>query len=235
MKKHIPNFITLLNLLCGAISLTLIAQGDYLTAILFGAASQVFDFLDGMAARVLKAYSAIGKQLDSLADVISFGLVPSFMIYRLLTDAGAQGIASYLAFLLLLAAAWRLAVFNIDEGQTRTFRGLPTPAAAIMAMWVPLLSYSGNTIISDLAASTPFLLTLSVALSYLMVSEIKLFSLKISSFSFRGNIHRYLLLFLLLALLILHWPLAGILVIPLYILLSLIFSERVRADEQGKS
>jgi len=131
MKKHIPNFITCLNLFSGCVASYLAFKGNYqgaFVAILFAA---VFDFLDGFAARLLKAYSPMGKELDSLADMISFGLAPGAIVFSLLTDTGINEWLPFAGFLIPVFSGLRLAKFNIDDRQTSSFLGLPVPANAI--------------------------------------------------------------------------------------------------------
>mgnify|MGYP000981582205 FL=1 len=142
MKKHIPNILTLLNLFSGCIAIIMAFKNDFEGVVIWVAIAALFDFFDGMAARILKAYSPLGKELDSLADVVSFGVAPAAALYILMNNYfllnGLPLIVShyapYLAFLIPMFAAYRLAKFNIDERQTTSFFGLPTPANGLF--WI---------------------------------------------------------------------------------------------------
>lgn len=204
MIKHIPNSITCCNLLSGCISIVLLCNG-YVTAagvMIFAAA--VFDFFDGFAARLLKAYSPLGAQLDSLSDVVSFGVAPSFIIYHYLSQeptANSLGIEisgfniiPFAAFFLAIFAELRLAKFNIDDRQTTSFIGLPTPAMGLFMASLPFtLKNESLAFIGNLITNPYFLLTIVAIFSYLMVSEIPFFSLKIKNLRFKENIHIYIL------------------------------------------
>jgi CDP-diacylglycerol---serine O-phosphatidyltransferase len=234
--KHIPNFITSLNLAAGFTAVIFAATGETVTASWLILAAMVFDFLDGFSARLLKAYSAIGKELDSLADVVSFGVAPGIIIYNLLSNSFSAGApaeinADSLNTILIIAisavmpvcAALRLAIFNIDETQAKTFRGLPTPANALAVITVVISSrYSDSAPVTSFAGSTVLLIIFTVILSLLMVSRIPLLSLKVSDLKFKGNEGRYIMIGLIL----IAYAIFGIasvpLIIPLYILSSLI-------------
>jgi len=214
MRKQIPNIITLLNLLSGCIAITMAFQGIFEGVVLWVVIAALFDFLDGMVARLLKAYSNIGKELDSLADVVSFGVAPAVAVFILLRDHltspaalnGVPQLIPYLAFLIPLFSAFRLARFNLDERQSSSFLGLPTPANALF--WI---SYCyGIDRLAPLESSFLYLtLALIVILSLLMVSEIPMFSLKIKSWRLKGN-GRQLTLIVLSAVLIAVWGITGI-------------------------
>lgn len=204
MIKHIPNSITCCNLLSGCISIVLLCNG-YVTAagvMIFAAA--VFDFFDGFAARLLKAYSPLGAQLDSLSDVVSFGVAPSFIIYHYLSqqptanslsiEISGFNIIPFAAFFLAIFAELRLAKFNIDDRQTTSFIGLPTPAMGLFMASLPFtLKNESLAFIGNLITNPYFLLTIVAIFSYLMVSEIPFFSLKIKNLRFKENIHIYIL------------------------------------------
>lgn len=236
MKKHIPNFITSLNLVSGFIAIILAAGGDLINASWFIAAAMIFDFLDGFSARLLKAYSDLGKELDSLADVVSFGVAPAVIIYNfLINSSSAENILHYetplagnvmiiiIPAIMPVCAALRLAIFNIDVSQTTSFKGLPTPANAIAVISLVVAGhYAGSSFISSLTGSPVFLILLTLTLSLLMISRINLFSLKIANLKLKGNEGRYLMVFLLLAALILIGINAAALIIPLYIISSLV-------------
>jgi CDP-diacylglycerol--serine O-phosphatidyltransferase len=233
--KHIPNLITSLNLLSGFTAVIFAAQGDAVIASWLIVAAMIFDYLDGFSARLLKAYSDIGKELDSLADVVSFGVAPAVIIYHLLSnalspDAGILLNEDPLQTLLLLTpgimpvcAALRLAKFNIDPGQSTTFKGLPTPANAIAVISLLLaMNFSQSGILQHILTSPAWLILVTSILSLLMVSRIPLLSLKVSSLSLKGNEGRYLLVLLIaIALAIFGW-MALPLIIPLYIVASVV-------------
>ncbi|HBC78359.1 MAG TPA: CDP-diacylglycerol--serine O-phosphatidyltransferase [Bacteroidales bacterium] len=229
--KHIPNFITSLNLAAGFAAIIFTTNGDLITASWLIVAAMVFDFLDGFSARMLKAYSATGKELDSLADVVSFGVAPGLIIYKLLAVSagnlsefsGFKGILIYIVVLMPVCAALRLAKFNIDTTQTTFFKGLPTPANAIAVISVVLAAhYSPQPLLKTLTGSLSVLIAYSVVLSFLMVTRIPLLSLKFKNVGFSGNEGRYILLGIILILFILFRYAAAPMIIPVYIIVSLI-------------
>jgi CDP-diacylglycerol--serine O-phosphatidyltransferase len=234
--RHIPNFITSLNLASGFTAIIFAASGDIVTASWLILVAMVFDFLDGFSARLLKAYSAIGKELDSLADVVSFGVAPGIIIYHLLRISFSPGEpadinADSLNTILLIAitsvmpvcAALRLAIFNIDETQAKTFKGLPTPANAIAVISLVIAAhYSESAAVTAFTGSPVLLIIFTVILSILMVSRIPLLSLKVSDLKFKGNEGRYIMIGLILISFAVFGIASATLVIPLYILSSLI-------------
>lgn len=234
--RHIPNFLTLMNLLMGLAGLLLVMQRNpaYASLLIFAAA--VFDLLDGMAARALNVRSELGKQLDSLADLVSFGVLPAFILFRVLEfrllgfSGTAWTIAAYIPLLIPLFAALRLARFNIDTRQEDSFIGLPTPAAAL---WVASLEAPGGlaTLTGGLSLSgylfhPATLCGFSIMLCGLMVSNTRLFSLKMKRLSFSAYPRQWVLI-LLSVLLLVFFRASGIgMAILLYVALSLIFSAR---------
>jgi CDP-diacylglycerol---serine O-phosphatidyltransferase len=232
--KHIPNFITSLNLTAGFIALIYASNGDLFTASLLILAAMIFDFFDGMSARLLKAYSEIGKELDSLADIVSFGVAPGIIIFRMLESSLADLIAvndsSAIAIkvivfaisaLMPVCAALRLAIFNIDTTQTTSFKGLPTPANALAVISLVLAGhFSDNGFVSKITGSPVILGIFTIVLSLLMVSRIPLLSLKFSNLKIKGNEGRYLLIALVLVSLVILGSKAFLLIIPLYLLAS---------------
>lgn len=199
MIKHIPNSITCCNLLSGCISIALMCNGYAIAAGVMIFIAAVFDFCDGFAARLLKAYSPLGAQLDSLSDVISFGVAPSFIIYHYLNqvvslDVMGFNIFPFMAFFLAVFAALRLAKFNIDDRQTTSFIGLPTPAMGIFVAALPIvLRNESLALIRNMIINPYFLTALIVVFCYLMISEIPFFSLKMKNLNFKKNIHIYIL------------------------------------------
>jgi CDP-diacylglycerol---serine O-phosphatidyltransferase len=236
MKKHIPNFITSLNLSSGFIAIIYAANGDLVTASWLIAAAMVFDFFDGFSARLLKAYSAIGKELDSLADVVSFGVAPGIIIYHLLNNsirvgapviANSNNIIIALTFILPammpVCAALRLAIFNIDTTQATTFKGLPTPANAVAVISSVLAGhYSGSPLLSSLTASPLSILLFTLLLSLLMVSRIPLLSLKFTNLKFRGNEGRYILIVMVITAFLIFGIGAATMIIPIYLATSVL-------------
>lgn len=238
MKKHIPNLLTSMNVLSGCIACVMAFNGNYLWVVIWVVIAAIFDFFDGFSARVLKAYSSIGKELDSLADMVSFGLAPALIVFRLLSDNNPLGtpfyvsstevyylreLIPYISFLLVIFSALRLAKFNIDERQTTSFIGLPTPANALF--WISLCyGISTKDEFTQLFSFYP-LIILVIIFSLLLTSEIPMFSLKIKSLKLKGNELRYLLvLFMVIA--IFYWGILGISAgIVLYIILSAITSK----------
>ena len=186
----IPNLLTLSNLLCGSLAVVSALGGDLVRAFWLVMLSAVCDFFDGFAARLLNQYSALGVQLDSLADMVSFGLVPStvvFSILRTLEFGGECGAWCYVAFIVVLFSALRLARFNIDESQHEEFLGLPTPACSIFFVAVGWLFAKGY-----LVGIAPIWFALAaIAMATMLIVPVRMFSFKIKSFGWRGNELRF--------------------------------------------
>jgi CDP-diacylglycerol--serine O-phosphatidyltransferase len=218
IKKHIPNFITSLNLLSGSIAVYYAFQANYSAVFLLVVIAATFDFLDGFAARLLKAYSPMGKELDSLADMVSFGLVPGTVAFSLLQESGLPLWASFSGFIIPVFSALRLAKFNIDERQTSSFIGMPTPANALF--WVGA-AYSFSEL---LIANNWATLVLIIVFSGLLVAEIPMFSLKFKNYGLKANQLQYIFLFVCVVLLTVFQLEAFALIIVWYILLSLIMA-----------
>src|SRR5215204_3811639 len=248
--KQIPNFFTLLNLFLGATAIILILQTGQTIAfinnegytmvdlpekITWGAflifLAAIVDFLDGFVARLLKATSPMGKQLDSLSDVVSFGVAPALIIYQLLRISYAQeenGLDISIAFLLpaliiACAAGWRLAKFNLDESQQYSFKGLPTPAAGLFVASLPLiLTFPPDLInITDYILNKWVLYLIIIVLSFFMVSNLPLMSFKFKDFGFKNNLSKYVLVIIgILAAIFLHWIAVPILLVT-YVIVSL--------------
>lgn len=190
MIKHIPNTITCFNLLSGTVGIVYALEGNYTVALCAVLLSAVFDFLDGLAARALKAYSAMGKELDSLADVVSFGVVPAAMLYHALSQSADLPFEyfPFLAFILTAFSALRLAKFNVDERQSTSFFGLAVPANAIF--WVGAVYGYGELVQQNIY----IVLGLMILFSYLLISEIPMFSLKMKNLSWKDNYVIYIFL-----------------------------------------
>lgn len=198
---QIPNTITSLNLLSGTFSIILAFSGELKLAVLWIIIASIFDFCDGLAARLLRAYSDNGKELDSLADVISFGLAPSIILYNYMLDIESVNIyLCYIPLLITVFSALRLAKFNIDTRQSENFIGLPTPAAAlIIGSLIYFAIENGGWIASSLNNSYA-IPTLSIIISALLISEIHMFSMKFKSLKWGQNKIRYIYLICLIPL-----------------------------------
>ncbi len=215
MKKYIPNSITSLNLFSGCIGVVMALQGNYLMAFYCVLASGIFDFFDGMSARALHVKSLIGKELDSLADVISFGFLPGTIMFMLLTDTTESVYLPYLGYIMTVFSALRLAKFNIDTRQTTDFIGVNTPMNTFFIISLPF-------IIQDYPALNNMYLLLGIVAvcSFLLVSEIKLFSMKLSSLAWSANKYKYSFLLISLALILTLKFLALPIILVLYIVFS---------------
>lgn len=226
MRKHLPNAITCLNLLSGCLGIVFAFQGKLVIAGYAILIAAIFDFLDGMLSRLLKAYSEIGKELDSLADMVSFGVLPSVIIYQLFLLSPQLGSLStwlnFSAFLIAIFSALRLAKFNIDVRQTENFIGLPTPANALLIASFPMIIDQGNFFLSSYILNPFFLFVFSLGMGILLVTEIPLISLKFKSIRLSDNLLRYILLFSSLILLLIFKFAAVPIIIFLYFLISLI-------------
>lgn len=234
LKKHIPNVITCGNLLSGCFSILFIASGMPIKAAIMIFVAGLFDFLDGFAARTLKAHSPIGPDLDSLSDVVSFGVAPGLIMCYMMNNAldlpritlDGIDLMPCLAFLLPVFAAIRLARFNIDETQKTAFRGVPAPAMAIFVASLPLaLGQVGH--LADGALGFWACLGITLLLSFMMVSNLRCFSFKMKSVSWKGNEVRWIFLAVaVVGLAIFKW-LAMPFIMVLYILLSIFFGNKV--------
>ncbi|HCM74841.1 MAG TPA: CDP-diacylglycerol--serine O-phosphatidyltransferase [Cytophagales bacterium] len=215
--RHLPNFLTLSNLFCGCLGILFAREFPLYAPAYFVWLACVFDFFDGFAARALKTTSPIGKELDSLADMVSFGVLPAMTMYTWLQQTSTNIYLPYVAFLIAIFSALRLAKFNIDENQKDTFIGLPTPANALFITGLVFLGSPFDIVTS----STTGLLITTVLFSLLLVAPLNLFALKFKNFGWAENKLRFT--FIGLAVLLLGWKQAeGVpLIILLYILLSL--------------
>ncbi|MEM8845720.1 MAG: CDP-alcohol phosphatidyltransferase family protein [Bacteroidota bacterium] len=232
MKQHIPNFITLLNLFSGCVAVVFAVLNKLEVAALFVFLGIFFDFLDGLAARLLNVQSEIGVQLDSLADMVTSGVVPGIVMFQLLNMSQPSGwnvgffgsdltLLSFFGFVITLASAYRLAKFNIDENQVSSFVGLPTPANTLLILSLPLiLLYHSNDTLNSVILNQWFLLAITILSAILLNAKIELFALKFKNWSFKGNEVRYLFLIGSLVLLLTLKFLAVPVIIVIYILLS---------------
>jgi CDP-diacylglycerol--serine O-phosphatidyltransferase len=226
MIRHIPNTLTLLNLVFGFAATVLALKGYNEYASFCIIAGMVFDFSDGFAARLLKAYSDIGKDLDSLADVVTFGVAPAAIVHNLLTAGGMNALPAILiAALLPVASALRLAKFNNDETQSTSFRGMATPASAFTVVSVVLASAYSDIRLFDLMTGSPAVISVvSLFLAVMMLLNVRMFSLKIAHTGWRGNEERYIFAGVSLLSLLLFRLGALPVIMAAYIIISLLFS-----------
>ncbi|MGN0002779.1 MAG: CDP-diacylglycerol--serine O-phosphatidyltransferase [Sphingobacterium composti] len=216
MKKYIPNTITSLNLFSGCIGILMVLKGDYLTAFYCVLASGIFDFFDGLVARLLKVKSLIGKELDSLADVVSFGFLPGAILYTMIREVSTSEYLPYIGFVVTVFSALRLAKFNIDERQTSDFIGVNTPMNTFLIVSLPFIGQVYPQYIYNIYV----LIGVTMLTSILLVSELKLFSMKLNSLKWGVNKFKYL--FLIISLILVAWM--EILAIPLVFVLYILFS-----------
>jgi CDP-diacylglycerol--serine O-phosphatidyltransferase len=248
MKKYIPNLITLLNVFCGCIAVVFAVMNQLEVAAIFVFLGIFFDFFDGLAARVLNVQSELGVQLDSLADMITSGLVPGIVMFQLLNMSVSGGwnmnssvswatnvdisFLPFLGFIITLGSAYRLAKFNIDENQVSSFTGLPTPANALLILSLPLiLLYQRNDVLNDIILNQWFLIGLTLSSTYLLNAKIELFALKFKNWSFKDNALRYIFIIVSLVLLITLKFLAVPLIIAFYIVGSLLTNLKRSAQD----
>lgn len=218
MKKHLPNFLTSCNLICGCLGIVFVLEGRGVPAAYLVWLACVFDFFDGFAARMLKVHSPVGKELDSLADVISFGVLPALVMYKMIGASSSSVILPYAGFMIAVFSALRLAIFNVDETQSDSFKGLNTPANTLFITSLPLLSDHVGTWLYQPVV----LVAITFIFSLLLVSRIEIFALKFKNFSWQENKLRFTFLLLSVLLLVSLQILAIPIIIILYIVLSLI-------------
>ena len=242
LVKHVPNTITLLNLLCGTIAAIFAVQGNLVMAAIFVAAGIFLDFFDGLAARLLDVKSELGLQLDSLADMVTSGVVPGIVMFQLfrmalpeddlqMTDWTANQdlmewnlpVFALFGLLVTLGSGYRLAKFNIDERQTNSFLGLPTPANALLILSLPLiLIFQPQPFLVDLILNEWFLIALTLFSCFMLNAEIPLFALKFKTWGFAENKLRYLFLIYCIILLVFLQFAAVPLIIISYVIVSMI-------------
>lgn len=240
--RHLPNILTSINLLCGCLAIVALQNNTPYLAYGFFFIALVMDFLDGMVARLLNAYSELGKQLDSLADMVSFGVFPGFLWLKLFENSNWHETATMVlivSFLFTLAVALRLAKFNIDERQSSAFLGLPSPAAALFVLgffhWVshypknifsaPPVGLNFDNLLSDyhIVFQQPWILVITlIAISTMMLVEIPMFSLKIKQWRWAGNEIKIIFVLLSIVLLLIFQLMALPLIIILFILISVV-------------
>ncbi len=232
----IPNLMTLGNLLCGCLGLFFVFEGNLITASYLIFFAGVLDFLDGFVARLLQQHSEIGKQLDSLADMVTFGVLPSIIIVKLIHLSTEYSLPlmpenlkfehpmpkiAYIGLVIALFSCLRLAKFNIDTRQSTSFIGLPTPANAFVVASFPLI-LQFNPIYSEGLLNTNLLIAYSLIISYLLIAELPLFALKFKKFDWSSNKIKYLFLLISIFLVLLIQFLAIPIIIFIYIIISVI-------------
>ena len=242
MKKQIPNLITLGNLLCGVMASLLACQGRTAEAVLFIGLGIVCDFLDGLVARLLNATSTLGKELDSLADIVTSGVAPTFILFNILWNHSTSIYIKYIALLIPLFSAYRLAKFNLDTRQSKHFLGLAVPANAVLwagiGLWgyeytlLPFSIISTDSIFCSIFSDPGLVLLalVSVFTDILMISEMPMFSLKFHNLKWGENWYRYLYLIGCVALVLLFDVLGIALCILWYILLSGVVQKQIKNE-----
>ena len=245
MIKQIPNIITSLNLLCGCVAIMFVMSGELVTASFFAFLGIFFDFFDGLAARLLNAQTKVGLELDSLADMITSGVVPGFVMVQLLSyaitgdyiniteifsdNSWNEGLPQYLPFvglMIVVASAYRLAKFNVDTRQTNSFIGLPVPANTLLILSLPLiLAFQQIEMVTAVILNQWVLIGLTALSCILLNAEIPLFALKFKTWDFKSNAIRYVFLLLCAVGLFFFHFLAIPVIILLYIVLSLFWKE----------
>jgi CDP-diacylglycerol--serine O-phosphatidyltransferase len=227
LKKNIPNAITSLNLVCGCIGILLALRGFIELAALMIVLAALFDFMDGMAARLLHVHSEIGKELDSLADLVSFGVLPGALVFVMLEHSSFPSWVVCFALFIPVLSAIRLAKFNLDTRQTESFLGLPVPANALFWVGVTYINSMEtangfNNVLQSFFSQPLIIIILTVLLSLLLVTELPLFALKFKNLKWENNKIRFIFIGLALILLVLLHVSSLPLIIVLYVLLSII-------------
>ncbi|MEO5570362.1 MAG: CDP-alcohol phosphatidyltransferase family protein [Bacteroidia bacterium] len=240
--KNIPNLFTCLNLLCGCIAIVCVFHGNLILLVTMIFLASMFDFLDGLIARSLNAYSEIGKQLDSLADMVTFGVVPGMILFQIMINRNPEddvlngwffGLLKYFPFIVTVFAAFRLAKFNLDTKQGNSFIGLPSPAMGILVTSFPLIINSKSLFnpliikndhwnLAPFISNQLFIISISIILSVLMVSKIKLFALKFKSLKWNDNKIQFIFLIASVILFSIFLFPSIPMIIFLYIILSVI-------------
>ena len=234
IKKHIPNLITLLNLFCGCIAVVYVSEAiqtndssNYLLAFYFVCLGIFLDFFDGFFARLFNVSSPLGLQLDSLADMVTSGVVPGYVMYSMFANSGHEmgtnAFIPFLGFIITLGSCYRLANFNIDTRQTDSFIGLPTPANALFILSLPLvIKFSDSLVILEILTNQWILLGITLCSAYVLNAEIPLFALKIKKFNLKDNLMQVFFLSIsIILVLLLHYT-AIPLIIIFYVLLSVV-------------
>ncbi|WP_027124645.1 CDP-alcohol phosphatidyltransferase family protein [Gelidibacter mesophilus] len=243
-RRHVPNIITLLNLFSGSIAVLFAVQNNFVAAALFMFLGIFFDFFDGLVARKLNVQSPLGLQLDSLADMVTSGLVPGIVMFKLLNLSVGHSVSersealwsssslfeglehyaplAFVGFFITLASAYRLAKFNLDEDQQSSFKGLPTPANALLIISLPLImEFQNSNAINTVILNPWFLVAMTFLSCYLLNANVNLFALKFKEWSFKTNAVRYVFIIMSVIFIVLFQFLAIPMIIIFYVLLSL--------------
>jgi CDP-diacylglycerol--serine O-phosphatidyltransferase len=233
-KKHIPNIFTLGNLLCGTLATVFAVSGYFEMTALFVVLGIFLDFFDGFFARIFKVSGELGKQLDSLADMVTSGVVPGIVLFILLgnnqqipyeinTEFKVSMGLPLIGLLVTLAACYRLAKFNLDTRQSESFIGLPTPAMSLFIVSLPLVQmHSDINFVNDLIGNNYFLIGIGILFSFLMNSELSLFSLKFKNYGIKENLFKYILITLSIVLIVAFEYLSVPIIIMSYVILSML-------------
>jgi CDP-diacylglycerol--serine O-phosphatidyltransferase len=235
VKSHIPNILTLANLFCGILAIKVGFSEHYYLAGFFVLLGAFFDFFDGFSARLLKVQGELGKQLDSFADMVTFGVAPGVVMYSFLSSFIEDSYIPYISFVIPLLSALRLAKFNIDSNQSGKFIGLPTPANALFFVFIPLVfifesfGWDNTTFVTQsLSVSETFkylMIVIILLFSYLLNAPIEMIALKFNSFGWKGNEIRFVFLGLCLVVISLSLLISSVFVsVPIIILLYIILS-----------
>lgn len=236
MKKHIPNTITLINLFCGCCAIVCVLDNSFITAFWFLFAGGMMDYLDGAVARMLNVHSPLGKELDSMADMVSFGVAPGMILYMLLSIGWAKETGDFSeghfdfgiypwafpAFILSACSGLRLAKFNLDTRQSENFIGLNTPACTIFITGLMLIYANNSFGLGDFVTQPYFLYAVIALFSYLLIAELPMFSFKFKNFTWKDNWLRFSFLILMLVLLVTLQEAAFSILILLYIIIAAI-------------
>ncbi|MFW0737241.1 MULTISPECIES: CDP-alcohol phosphatidyltransferase family protein [unclassified Flavobacterium] len=229
IKKHIPNLITLINLFCGCIAVVFVSEANYEMAFYMVCLGIFFDFFDGFFARLFNVSSPLGLQLDSLADMVTSGVVPGYVMYTMfLKSANPHEVIGsvfipFLGFIVTLGSCYRLANFNIDTRQTDSFIGLPTPANALFILSLPMvLKFSDSLLVFEILTNHWVLLGITLCSAYILNAEIPLFALKVKKFTLKDNGLQIVFLLIAVVLLLLLHYIAIPLIIIIYVLLSVV-------------
>ena len=228
MKKHIPNSITLLNLVSGSIGIVIALQGNLIGGTICIGIGAILDFLDGFLAKILSAHSPIGKQLDSLADLITFGLLPAVIMYALIKEYNTCPYRPFFGLLMVCASAFRLAKFNVDEGQQNVFIGLPTPANALFIATLPIIiAHTGTGYLVSIITyplTTPLI---TVLFSWLLIAPIKFIALKFKDYSYQNNKLRYAIMGISILLIVSLQVVGVALSLLCHMILSILFQKKI--------
>ena len=227
--KFLPNLITLFNLFLGCIATLLLIENnlEVKNVFIITVICLILDYLDGYIARKLNAKSDVGIQLDSLADLVSFGLVPGILLYNMFNEAPSSSVGSisssfypFLGFIITLSSAYRLARYNTRKSTSKFFKGLPTPANAVLIYSFAIISAEGNSF-SNIILDYNVLILIVIVSSILLVSNLKLLNFKFKSLKFKGNRRRFFMIFISIPALIIFGIYAIPLILSVYILISI--------------